>query len=265
MRSPNATTQFLSVLADRNIHIPTYEKAVEGISGAACLYLIFATILTCCLGGITFLAILAIVIDVLFCAAFIGVIVLTRHGASSCKGNSINTPLGVGPASADNGFGRGGFGFSNHDNATYSVHLGLACRFNTACFACAIICAILFLCTAGMQVALMRHHKKEKRYGPSPDNNYTSGYGKKGMFSRFGRNKNNSAKAAEAGAYTSPKNNRASAETGYTNGTNGTNGVTNGTSDTYVAGGAHSGYYNAPTGTTAQNPYGYSNNTGTNY
>lgn len=52
---------FLSVLADRNRHIPTWEKAVEGISGAAVLYLIFATILTCCLGGVTIFALLAIV------------------------------------------------------------------------------------------------------------------------------------------------------------------------------------------------------------
>lgn len=36
----------------------------------------------------------------------------------------------------------------------------------------------------------MRHHRKEKRFGPSPNNNYTSGYAKKrGIFSRFSRRK----------------------------------------------------------------------------
>lgn len=52
---------FLSVLADRNFAIPTYEKAVEGLSGAAVLYLIFAVVLTCCLGGIQIFAFLAMV------------------------------------------------------------------------------------------------------------------------------------------------------------------------------------------------------------
>ena len=27
-----------------------------------------------------------------------------------------------------------------------------------------------------MEIALVRHHRKEKRFGPSPGNNYTSGY-----------------------------------------------------------------------------------------
>ena len=42
-----------------------------------------------------------------------------------------------------------------------------------------------------MEIALIRHHGKEKRFGPSPDNNYTSGYGSQrrrgGFFGRFGR------------------------------------------------------------------------------
>merc|ERR1711939_1008513 len=45
---------FLSVLADKNIHIPAWEKAVEGMSGVACLYLIFCVLLTLFLGGIGF-------------------------------------------------------------------------------------------------------------------------------------------------------------------------------------------------------------------
>jgi len=41
------------------------------------------------------------------------------------------------------------------------------------------------------ELALARHHHKEKRFGPSPDNNYTSGYGTKkgGFFSRFSKNR----------------------------------------------------------------------------
>lgn len=52
---------FLATLADRDSPIQTWVKAVEGISGAAVLYTIFAVVLTCCLGGISFFALLAIV------------------------------------------------------------------------------------------------------------------------------------------------------------------------------------------------------------
>ena len=53
----------------------------------------------------------------------------------------------------------------------------------------------LFLLSAIAQLALWMNHKKEKRYGPGPSNNYTSGVGKK---SRFGRkNKNTTAVLAE--------------------------------------------------------------------
>lgn len=237
---------FLAVLADRNQRIPTWEKAVEGISGAACLYLIFASVLTCCLGGIAVLAFTAIVLDVLFAAAMVAVAVMTRHGAGSCSG-VVNTPIGTGPASATSGYGQGGFGADGGENTTYKVHLGLACKYNSAAFACSIICALLFLCTAAMQILLVRHHKKEKRFGPSPGNNYTSGYSKKrfGMFGKKDKNRN-SMKAAEAGTVSSPTNNRVSGETGYTGTTVGGPGY-----DTYAkeetaaypARGAHSGYY----------------------
>jgi hypothetical protein len=228
------------VLADRNIYIPQWEKAVEGISGVAVVYTIMATILTCCLGGVSFFAFLALVLDVLFCAGMIAIAVMTRDGADSCKG-IVQTPLGNGPASQDNGFGNNGITTGN-DHAVYSVHLGLACRLNTAAFAVSIIAALLFICTAVMQIMLVRHHKREKRYGPSPSNNYTSGYGKK---FGFGRKKNNAPlanKDTELGAV--PPGSAHSA------------GV--------PVHGGHSGYYTAPTGTAAGNPYGYSNQA-TNY
>ena len=125
---------FLSVLADRNIGIPTWEKAVEGISGAAVLYLIFAVLLTCFLGGKTFFAFLAIVLDILFCGAFIAIAVLTRDGVRSCSGNNVHTPLGNGQSSAKNGYGAG-----RNRNTTFSVSLGTACRLNKAASAVSII------------------------------------------------------------------------------------------------------------------------------
>lgn len=125
---------FLSVLADRDLPIYTWAKAVEGISGAAVLYTIFAVLLTCCLGGKTFFAFLGIVLDLLFCGGFIAIAVLTRDGAHSCSGY-VNTPLGNGQSDSRQGFGSGN---GQGDQVTYAVSLGSACRLNTACFAVAI-------------------------------------------------------------------------------------------------------------------------------
>lgn len=66
-------------------------KAVEGMSGAAVIYTAFATLLTCFLGGLTVFAILAILLDVLFCAAMVAVAVLTRGGRHTSGAYS---PLG---------------------------------------------------------------------------------------------------------------------------------------------------------------------------
>lgn len=46
----------------------------------------------------------------------------------------------------------------------------------------------LFLVSAVLQVLLTSHHKKEKRFGPGPSNNYTKGSGK----APFWKRKNNS-------------------------------------------------------------------------
>lgn len=255
---------FLAVQADRNESIPTWEKAVEGLSGAAVLYLIFATVLTCCLGGISVFALLAIILDVLFVGAMIAIAIMTRDGASSCNGY-VHTPLGNGQASSQaQGYG-GNFGFDNNDNTTYQVSYRTACKYNTACFAVSIIAAFLFLITAAMQVALVRHHKKEKRYGPSPDNNYTSGYGTKRKFwQRKPKNNTTATKDAElgAGGLAAPAathDMRPSYETGTTMGNSAPNAHEK--VEQPIAG-THTGYYTQPQGT-GVNPYGYSTTTTT--
>lgn len=130
---------FLSVLANHNLPIAQKWKAVEGISGAAVLYLIFAVVLTCFLGGKRIFAFIAIVLDVLFCGAFIALAVLLRDGADSCTGN-VDTPLGSGPADQkQSGYGQNGFGFGSGETVTYKPKLGFACRLNTAAFAVAVI------------------------------------------------------------------------------------------------------------------------------
>jgi hypothetical protein len=88
---------FLAVLHNHHDHIPTWERAVAGVSGSAVLYLIFAVVLTLCLGGVAFFGLIAVLLDIAFIGAFIFVAWETRHGANSCKGY-VNTPLGSGTA-----------------------------------------------------------------------------------------------------------------------------------------------------------------------
>lgn len=229
-------------------------------------------VLTCCLGGISFFAFTAIVLDILFVGGFIAIAVLTRHGASSCTG-IVNTPLGIGNADANNseGFGNNGLGTGQGENLTYSVSPRNACRMNTAVFAVSIIAAFLFLITALFQVFLVRKHKKEKRFGPGPSNNYTSGPAKRNFWNRKKKTTDRDAEKdvitpAAAGTLTTghATDIRPSHDTAYTGSTvaapgdrydkvDGANGYAAQSHHGHAAHGSHGAYYGAPQGTA--NPY----------
>ncbi|OAL40310.1 hypothetical protein AYO20_00046 [Fonsecaea nubica] len=193
---------FLAVMADKDIHIPTWEKAVEGMSGAAVLYTIFGVLFTLCLGGVSFFALLAVFLDICFVGCFAAIAYYTRHGANSCKG-FVNTPLGFG---------------LDTEAAPGAGDWGYVCSLNTACFAMAVLNIFLFLVTAGMQMLLARHHKKEKRYGPSPANNYTKGIGRRPFWKR-NRATGSTRDAEIATGTTPPAAYRPSDETGMTGST----------------------------------------------
>lgn len=124
---------FLATLKDHGLHIPTYERAVEGISGSAVLYTILALFLVCCLGGVIFFSFIATLLDLAFCGAFIYLAYATRHGASSCKGTNVNTPLGSGNTETGQRVSTGNGGVIGN------IKIKTACRLNTACFAVAVI------------------------------------------------------------------------------------------------------------------------------
>ena len=185
---------FLATLHNHDLRISDTVRAVEGISGAAVLYTLCAMLLLWCLAGRAVTAFLAMAIDLAFIGAFIYVAVANRHGAGSCNGY-LDTPFGRGQSDATTREGSGGF--------TALPKYRTACRLQTACLAVAIIAIFFFILSLLTELALARHHRKEKRYGPSPSNNYTSGYGadrdinekhqrKPGFFGRMmpGRNKN---------------------------------------------------------------------------
>jgi hypothetical protein len=125
---------FLAALSNHNLSIATYIRAVEGISGAAVLYTIFALLLVCCLGGIAFFSVLGMLLDLAFTGAFIYLAYATREGRGSCRG-IINTPLGTGNADSNTVIVVG----NNNSGFTRLPSLHIACRLNTACFAVAIV------------------------------------------------------------------------------------------------------------------------------
>lgn len=123
--------------------------------------------------------------------------------------------------------------------------------------------SLLFLLAAIFQVFVSRHHQKEKKYGPSPKNNYTSGSGgkfwkRKPKTTKDAYANGNNAELGGVGATggMAHTNGRSSYETGYTS--NNTSDAYGSMNNKYEA--PHSGYHTGPTGTSV-NPYGYNNAT----
>jgi hypothetical protein len=125
--------------------------------------------------------------------------------------------------------------------------------------------SFLFLIAALIQLFLGRHHQREKRYGPSPANNYTSGSG--GRFWRRNRRPRTTRQARDAelaatGALpVADKHHtvRPSHETGYTGSTVAAPGATTAMYDNH---GKPVEPVGAPVDTEYRhsgNPYGYEN------
>jgi len=159
---------FLARNHEAGLPIAIWMRAVDGLAGSATLYTLLAILLTFFLGGIIFFALIAIILDILFIGAFIFVAYETRGAARNC--NTVTDQAF---------FGNGATGVGNTSATPVQV-----CKLEETCFILAIILCFLFLCSAILQLVLGRHAKREKRFGPGPSNNYTSGTGKQ---SRFGR------------------------------------------------------------------------------
>ena len=133
-----------------------------------------------------------------------------------------------------------------------------------------IVISVLFLISALVQFALGRHHKKEKRFGPSPKNNYTRGSGVK-FWQRRKAKKAALRDPEMAGAIPATGTGthaalapgapdyRASHDTGYTGTTAARESATYDTHHKPMQG----GYHTAPTGTYAQ--YNANASPATNY
>ncbi|KAM7204329.1 hypothetical protein V8F33_001631 [Rhypophila sp. PSN 637] len=180
---------FLATLASNDLAVGQWIRAVEGIAGAAVLYTLLALLLLFCVAGHPVLSSIFIFLDICFIGAFIYIAAANRHGAGSCDGQ-VTTALGSGNANTsivDNGHG---------GVVTLDPNLHQACKMQSACLAVAILGLLFFILSAILEGLLIRHRRKERRFGPTPMNGYTSGYGKtpsspshpkQGFFSRFSK------------------------------------------------------------------------------
>ncbi|KAF3190057.1 hypothetical protein TWF225_002553 [Orbilia oligospora] len=189
-------TYFIVRLANRNL-ISGRALAVEIISGAGLLWSIFAFVFSVCLLQKTFFQSFTVIGDALFMGGFIAVSVLLRDSwDGDCSSSNLYVPW----------LQRGG------------NNLVANCRIIKGIFITSIILSVLFFLT--MLTAFLAHKsaKKDRAYGPSPANNYTSGRGK--------RHKNRDLEsAAVAGPALVPPvtDNRVSHDSKYTDATEKTN------------------------------------------
>ncbi|KAK4147191.1 uncharacterized protein C8A04DRAFT_9211 [Dichotomopilus funicola] len=162
---------FLATLNNHNLPIDVWVRAVEGISGVGVAYTALTILSLCCCAGRSFPSFLMMVLDVAFLGAFIYVASANRGGASTCTGD-VDTPYGRGNAETNVGDKKG-----TGDGFTALPSLRTACKMETASLAVSIVAVLFFALSPFVSLWLVRHHKKEMRFGPSPANDYTSGYG----------------------------------------------------------------------------------------
>ncbi|KAM3454931.1 hypothetical protein MY3296_002713 [Beauveria thailandica] len=148
----------LAALANHNLPTPTNVRAVEGVVGVAVAYALLGLLLLCCFAGRTLASFVAMCFDFAFLAAYIFVAVANKNGAGSCTGE-VMTVFGKGKAEDTLDAG-GGF--------TKIPSYRTACKLETACLAIAIIAIFFYIFSIFVELALGRHHHREKRLANSP-------------------------------------------------------------------------------------------------
>ncbi|KAJ5638613.1 hypothetical protein N7528_001003 [Penicillium herquei] len=114
---------YLAIVSKHNQTTDKWVHAVEGLSGAACLYSLLGALFVCCLGGVAFFAFLGVVLDVIFTGVMIAIAVMTRNGSGSCTG-TVDTPIGSGDSNTE---------------SPSKIKYGTACKLEKVTFAVSII------------------------------------------------------------------------------------------------------------------------------
>ncbi|CAK7223864.1 hypothetical protein SCUCBS95973_005323 [Sporothrix curviconia] len=186
---------FLGKLNSADLYIPTWARAVEGLSGAAALYSLLGILLLWWLAGrmLTFIA--AIVLDICFIGGFVYIATANRGGSGNCNRDSIRSPFGTGDADTDRIVNRSG-------TLVNIPSFRVSCRLQKACLAVAIIAIGFLLFAMAVEFFLWRNYRKEKKFGPGPNNGYTSGSGRRRGL--FGRKRNAAAAGMNGDTYQDP-------------------------------------------------------------
>merc|ERR1712000_716919 len=182
---------YLATLTDHSLPISVHIKAVEGISGAAVLYTLAALVLVCCLGGIAFFSALGMVLDFAFCGAFAYIAWVNRHATDGSCSGFVRTAYGNGYTNLDNDVVGGDGG------VTILPSLRTACRLQKAAFAVAIIGCVFFFISIFLEFLLIKHRRKERAFGPSPNNGYPAGTPKRKFWQRKPKNRTYADKNAD--------------------------------------------------------------------
>ena len=153
---------FLVFLRNHALSTYTWVRAVEGISGASALYTVIAFFLVCCIGGVTFFALLGVLLDIAFIGGWIAVAVLTRHGGTANCGRIRR--VGVSNGDVNINYSITGFSYGGASNPN---DLHRICVLEKSSFGIAIAAAILFILSALFQHLLGKHHQREKRKTPN--------------------------------------------------------------------------------------------------
>ncbi|EWC43769.1 hypothetical protein DRE_07334 [Drechslerella stenobrocha 248] len=147
------TTYFIVELSKRNL--------IEGralASAAGFLWTSFVLVFSVCLLQKSFFQFFAVIGDLLLLGGFIAITILLRNAwGGTCTRRRQNVPW----------LERGGSNIPTN------------CELVKGIFVVSIVLSILFFLTLSTSCLVHRHAKKERAYGPSPANNYTSGRGKR--------------------------------------------------------------------------------------
>ncbi|KAF3905932.1 hypothetical protein ABW21_db0201000 [Orbilia brochopaga] len=151
------TTYFIVKLSDRN-QITGKALAVEIISAAGFLWASFVLVFSICLLQKSFFQYFTVLGDLLFIGGFVAVTILLRDAWNGAC-NSRRQPVPWLERAGDN--------------------ISTNCQLVKGIFIVSIALSVLFLLSVLTSFLAHRHAKKERAFGPSPSNNYTSGRGKR--------------------------------------------------------------------------------------
>lgn len=135
--------------------------AIIIISGVAALWALLTTVGSLLPHGV-FLPIL--IMDLLFMGGFIAISILARRASNARCSSATTTNYSV-----------GAYALWTKSTSTYTSRPRLRCNLDKVLFAFAVANAVIFAILAFLSYRLFSRHRKNRAYGPGPENNYAVG------------------------------------------------------------------------------------------